>query len=503
MTYERGLHTAVVSGVASSALMLLILFVKRGLKKHITTRGQYNIDLLFLVVLTIPFLPAGLVDFLNLGTDWLGGLFSSQGTIMGVSQTATGAAQEVGGTNWLQDFSLSVDLASPGFVAPFLMVLWLTGIVVLIVFTWRCNRELRLAVESMKPIMDDEMVALFNRCKAELHIKRRILCGTSIMARSPMTVGLFRTRIILPTGIEKTSSEENIRYILLHELTHCKNRDIPINNLMCAFQILYWFNPVVYFVFRGMRLDRELTCDLSVLKHIPEERHLAYGQTLLCFADKLSRRSVLSFAADMGGSKRQITKRIEGIVSFVKESKLLWTKSVCIFALVGMIVLLQIPTIAALAASGSDIYHWNDGNVVYEDLSAHFEDFKGSFVMYDLESNQYSIYNKERSIERVSPNSTYKLYSALIALETGTISATRSVQAWDRTTYPIEAWNQDQNLESAMQNNGHAINGWFIGYVEKDERTVIFATNIQGSDNANGSSAARITLSILEDKGIY
>jgi len=51
--------------------------------------------------------------------------------------------------------------------------------------------------------------------------------------------------------------------------------------------------------------------------------------------------------------------------------------------------------------------------------------------------------------------------------------------------------------------NGKIINGWFVGYVENNGHAFIFATNIQGEDNAGGSAAVQITLSILEDKGIY
>ncbi|HBF6803377.1 TPA: class D beta-lactamase, partial [Clostridioides difficile] len=51
--------------------------------------------------------------------------------------------------------------------------------------------------------------------------------------------------------------------------------------------------------------------------------------------------------------------------------------------------------------------------------------------------------------------------------------------------------------------NGKDVNGWFIGYLEKNENTYFFATNIQSKDYSNGSSASKITLSILNDKKIY
>lgn len=47
------------------------------------------------------------------------------------------------------------------------------------------------------------------------------------------------------------------------------------------------------------------------------------------------------------------------------------------------------------------------------------------------------------------------------------------------------------------------LNGWFIGYVEVDQRVYFFATHIEGEKNASGSIAREITLKILRDSNIY
>jgi bla regulator protein BlaR1 len=51
--------------------------------------------------------------------------------------------------------------------------------------------------------------------------------------------------------------------------------------------------------------------------------------------------------------------------------------------------------------------------------------------------------------------------------------------------------------------DGENVNGWFIGFVENGEETYVFATNIQGGAQANGSTAGKITLDILNDKEFY
>ncbi|OYD08771.1 hypothetical protein CHM34_02955 [Paludifilum halophilum] len=51
--------------------------------------------------------------------------------------------------------------------------------------------------------------------------------------------------------------------------------------------------------------------------------------------------------------------------------------------------------------------------------------------------------------------------------------------------------------------NSMPINGYFVGYVEKDDRTYFFATNLEASDLATGGKAKAITLQILRDQGLY
>ena len=51
--------------------------------------------------------------------------------------------------------------------------------------------------------------------------------------------------------------------------------------------------------------------------------------------------------------------------------------------------------------------------------------------------------------------------------------------------------------------DGKDISGWFVGFVEQKDNTYFFATNIQADSNATGSHSAEITLSLLNDLGIW
>ena len=50
---------------------------------------------------------------------------------------------------------------------------------------------------------------------------------------------------------------------------------------------------------------------------------------------------------------------------------------------------------------------------------------------------------------------------------------------------------------------GHDVNGWFVGFVETKGNTYFFAANIGADNNAAGSNASEITMSILSDMDIW
>lgn len=201
-----------------------------------------------------------------------------------------------------------------------------------------------------------------------------------------------------------------------------------------------------------MRLDREIACDSAVLKLLDHNQYAAYGNTIIHFADKSYLPRQFAMVNQLASSKKQLKKRIERIAAFTTESKRLKLKSILIFMFLAGVVVSQIPIVSAIPY-GDDRINFEHKRTVYEDLSAFFNGHDGSFVLYDLQKAQYHIYNKEKSTLRISPNSTYKIYNALFALESGVITRQQTSMKWNGKTYPYKTWNQNQNLFTAMENS--------------------------------------------------
>ena len=92
----------------------------------------------------------------------------------------------------------------------------------------------------------------------------------------------------------------------------------------------------------------------------------------------------------------------------------------------------------------------------------------------------------EHATLRVAPNSTYKIYDALFGLEEEIITPENSFIAWNGETYPFEAWNADQTLQSAMNSSVN----WYFESVDEQLGAANISNYIQeigyGNENISG-----------------
>src|SRR5277367_1037996 len=92
-------------------------------------------------------------------------------------------------------------------------------------------------------------------------------------------------------------------------------------------------------------------------------------------------------------------------------------------------------------------------SVIRTDLAKQFSDAgtDGTFVGYLIDDYTVIASDKDRSGEAKPPASTFKIPNSLIALETGVVAdPDKDVFKWDGVKRPIEAWNKDHTLRTAI-----------------------------------------------------
>lgn len=134
-------------------------------------------------------------------------------------------------------------------------------------------------------------VQLYEETCQEMGLKRAPAIRVSTAAASPMLAGLLRTQLFLPT---EGYSPQELRFILRHELTHYRRRDLWYKLVLLAANALHWFNPLAYLLAREAEADLELTCDDLVMAGADAETRRAYSETLLAAVRRQKGSSALS-----------------------------------------------------------------------------------------------------------------------------------------------------------------------------------------------------------------
>lgn len=439
----------------------IFLIAKRTLRNHLTSRMQFHLWYLLLGLLVVPFLPFRLLPLSQIFL-WFGQLKNS---FLPDMKHVTGTAVTMGSsgtTAQINDFTLSVSSRTPSVFGLILFGIWLSGILAMLLLMAKSIARLNTLKKSALPLQSHKVRILFINCLDDLKIKRDIPIYSATFLKTPIIVGLFHPRIYLPLHLISDFKAAEMRYILLHELQHYKHKDALAGCLMNLIGVLYWFHPLVWYALKEMRDDRETACDASVLELLGENEYEDYGNTLINFAEKVS-LTPFPFTAGISGTMKQMRKRIIHISSYQKPSSWKKIKGSVVFALVTIMLWGLTPMLSTYALEQTH-YMWkvspekiallpaNDTTDVFTtDISAYFDGYEGSFVLYDQKDDTWSIYDMDRATLRTAPESTYKIYDALLGLEKGVIAPDDSFMAWDRTDYPFEAWNRDQDLASAMQ----------------------------------------------------
>lgn len=440
-----------ICNIFISILLCFILLLKKLLKKHITLQIQYYIWYIFVFSLSLPFIPYRVFNpeklFLQIQQ-----LLSHESYRFALTRHTAVTFK----TLVLSQNDLSIAIApSNSILNTILWGIWITGMFLVTLFFIYTVIKIYLLRKNAYPITrqtEPDLYKQFFACLQQLHIKRDIKLYASCNLSTPVSYGQIRPTVIIPQDLDILLSEEDIYFIFLHELQHYKHRDTVLNNLVCLLQIIYWFNPFIWYGFHQLQKDREIACDNSVIRVIGKEKCINYGYMIIRYAKHMQKGFFFSPLSTMGGSKNTVRQRIAEISNYKKDTIFQQTKSTGVIILTLLLVYCLSPFLTSYASPNSS-FHFKNENWKSINVAPYFNGTDGSFVLYDISNDQYQIYNKKLSEQRISPDSTFKIYSGLFALEENIISPTSSLQKWDGTKQVFNSWNQDQTLTTAMKDS--------------------------------------------------
>lgn len=110
---------------------------------------------------------------------------------------------------------------------------------------------------------------------------------------------------------------------------------------------------------------------------------------------------------------------------------------------------LLLPFLLLLSTPGHAAMRWQE----HPEWAAEFTSrgVTGSVLVYDEQADNWRVFDRARAETRFIPASTFKVFNALVALDTAAVKDEYEVIRWDGVKRSFEHWNRDHSLASAMK----------------------------------------------------
>jgi len=124
------------------------------------------------------------------------------------------------------------------------------------------TRFRRLALAARPPRVSD-LEDLKEAWRRRIGVRRRVRLAVTAEPVSPFTVGVVRPVIVLPEAL--VARHRACAAAIAHEMAHVRRLDALWTDLQRLLHCIYFFHPLVWYAGSRVDLERERSCDASVL----------------------------------------------------------------------------------------------------------------------------------------------------------------------------------------------------------------------------------------------
>ena len=148
---------------------------------------------------------------------------------------------------------------------PWVVIVWMIGVCAVsarVVWGWLQLNRLRNQGTWDLP---EGWNARIDRLKRAFGVTRNVLVRVSDQVLVPTVMGWMQPLILIPASVVTGLSPQQLELIIAHELGHIRRLDYVVNLLQVMVETLLFYHPIVHWISRHVREDRELCCDDLVL----------------------------------------------------------------------------------------------------------------------------------------------------------------------------------------------------------------------------------------------
>ena len=197
---------------------------------------------------------------------------------------------------------------------PYISLLWLATIAIL-------ASKLIIEVRNVNYLPFDASVppssvllARFEVLAKQIKLPRTPALLISLKAEVPMAIGWLKPVVLLPARMVTGLDSAQLEMLILHELAHIRRHDYLVNFIQTIIEILFFFHPMVHWIGKQMRNEREYCSDDIAVHHCGDA--IAYAHTLtdtasLCAKGHTHTIPTMAMAASGGDLKARVVRLVD------------------------------------------------------------------------------------------------------------------------------------------------------------------------------------------------
>jgi len=174
--------------------------------------------------------------------------------------------------------------------------------------------------------------------KSRIRLRKKVKLLESAIATVPMVIGYIKPVILLPIGAINSLNEGEVEAILAHELAHIRRNDYLINIFLSVIEVLFYFNPAVWWISANIRTERENCCDDTAVQLCGSS--LTYAKALVSLQE--IGHSGPSMAMTFAGPKNQLLHRVKRVLNQPQNKSNIMEKMTATLLLLFTVVLFSV-----------------------------------------------------------------------------------------------------------------------------------------------------------------
>jgi beta-lactamase regulating signal transducer with metallopeptidase domain len=196
----------------------------------------------------------------------------------------------------------------PDVALPWIVALWATGAGVLALRMVCGLLWVRRLRAGSTPYDRDGWQARLDRLSQRFGIRRTVALRIITDGDSPLSAGWWKPVVLVPAALALRMPAHLLEALLAHELAHIRRHDYLVNLLQGAVEILLFYHPVVWWLSRRIRIEREQVADHIAATVLGEPRRLAVALS------ELDRYAIALPAFAQAAHGGQLMSRIQQLV---------------------------------------------------------------------------------------------------------------------------------------------------------------------------------------------